>query len=92
MGARIEIFPPWSNSASDWGEIRFHYDCQPKDFLRPGWKPAGVGAFSTFTTAQPSKVPRYKPAGIQHATPKDLAAWYQDRLRFPHMLIDGKMG
>ena len=82
-GEGIEIFPPLSSSASDWGEIRFHYDCQSKDFLRPGRKPAGVGAFSTFTTAQPSKVPRYKPAGIQQATPKDLSACHQDRLRFP---------
>ena len=58
--------------------------CQgSKIFLRPGWKPAGERKFFTFTTAQPSKKPRFKPAGLEKATDKDLSLWAADRHRFP---------
>ena len=82
-GEGIEIFLPQSSSPVDYGELRFHHDCQPKDYLRPGWKMAAAGKFFTFTTAQPSKVLRFKPAGLTNATDRDLEAWRQDRLRFP---------
>ena len=79
----INIFPPTTNQVTDFGEIQFHYEYQTKHFLRTGWEPAGQKPFLTFTTAQPSKKPRYKPAGVEKATERDLAAWKEDRHRFP---------
>ena len=55
-----------------------------KGFLRPGWCPVNESEpFSTFTTALPAKVPRYRPAELDRATSEDREKWKQDRYRFP---------
>lgn len=80
----VEIFTPSSSLASAAGEIRFHYTPDYKDHLRPGWSPANPeGKFLTFTTAQPMKQPRFRPAGIDNATEEDKRKWAADRFRFP---------
>ena len=87
-----EIFPPMSCSPTDYGEIRFHFDYKDKQFLRPGWTKAGQKKFLTFTTAQPSKKPRYRPAGIEKSSQRDLEVWEQDRHRFPPYAYDYENG
>ena len=79
-----EIFPPEGNSDQDFGEIRFHYQVSFKGFLRPGWKPVSESEpFFTFTTAQPARNPRLRPAGLERATDLDRQKWAADRYRFP---------
>eukprot|EP00435_Cladocopium_sp_Y103_P052374 s1447_g16.t1 len=41
------------------------------------------GKFLTFTTAQPMKQPRFRPAGLETATQEDKERWTLDRFRFP---------
>ena len=80
----IEVFNPSSSQVFDAGEIRFHYDSQPKDYLTSGWLPASQEEeFLTFTTAQPMKQPRFRPVGKEKATEEDKKKWSADRFRFP---------
>ena len=93
VNEETEFFPPESNSDQDFGEIRFHHQVSFKGFLRPGWKPVDENEpFSTFTTAQPSRKPRFRPAGLERATELDRQKWAADRHRFPLMLILIRMG
>ena len=79
-----QVFPPSTARASDYGEIWFEADVKVEHYLRPGWKPVEPGRpFATFTTAQPSAVPRFAPAGIESTTLVDQEKWRQDRYRFP---------
>ena len=89
----MEIFNPETSANQSYGEIRFHFTTDLKHFLRPGWKPAEQDfKFLTFTTAQPMERPRFKPAGLDRATPADLEKWEKDRYRFPPYIYQWSNG
>ena len=93
VGEETEIFPPKDNSPESLGEIRFHHPVSYKGFLRPGWKPVDTSEpFATFTTAQPSRQPRFRPAGLDRATELDRQKWAADRHRFPPYAYSYKNG
>ena len=79
-----EIFPPSTAQATDYGEIWFEANVKVENYLRPGWKPVRPDRpFSTFTAAQPSRAPRFAPAGLSSTTTVDQEKWRLDRHRFP---------
>ena len=52
-------------------------------FLSPGWKLNGEGKLPTFTTARPSAVPGFKPAGLNQCSIEEARRWKEDCHRFP---------
>lgn len=80
----VSVTTPQSSEATDYGEIVFTAEVDPKGILAPGWRLTSEDArFSTFTTAQPKDRPGFKPAGLASCTSRDLAHWEEDRFRFP---------
>lgn len=64
-------------------KISLKAQCDPKGYLKPGWRKEGDEPLPTFTTARPSKKPPYKPAGYHTCTEEELDRWEKDCFRYP---------
>ena len=82
--AGVSLRPPPDSSPTSYGVVTFSAAVDPRMVFERGWSlhPKAT-CLSTFTTSQPSDLPRAHPAGLDRCDDMAKARWAQDRHRFP---------
>ena len=79
----VTLYPPPNSAAESYGQVVFNTDVDTSGLFKPGWAPPTGKTPGTFTTAQPSLLPRPWPAGLARCDESTLQRWRADRHRFP---------
>ena len=80
----VFLYPPNSGNPEGFGRVEFESMLGTVGVLKPGWQLHHRAThLTTFTTSQPSAIPRSKPAGLHKCNDEALQRWRSDRFRFP---------